>query len=460
MVLETVPVPSSGAVAPDRAEGAVRASRRPAAMFVAGSPPVHGWHSAVAGVNSGNATSWNAVNKSATTTATTATYGTSPFTPCAASPASDTVGRNSLAPVAAGSQGSGFLGRSVGFKVPPRKSSGKAGGQANGDGPTATLEAPSNVTSPSQPRATGPMEWSVTELTARLTSEGMASPTDAMPPRSPALFRHRTDGVLGVSPSGLHERGRLATMPVVLDEPPHSAATAPYSSVSVMSFSAGGTEVTRADHRQVVPFGAFSVDDAHLLELRSRHERLTDLLLATRGSWLHGRLRTGRAMATATAEEQRGRARSGGDEHECRVCGGQRVRRCFDCNGQGRFHRIEVQNRLVGGGVCEVCRGTGMIDCPACMKEEYRRARASAAWNNKPEPATDGAVAADVIRSAPCSLCSSEAQTDVQQTAPTDASLPVAGEVAPALGPHGAVPMTTATKVNVDVPGVHGLVPL
>lgn len=221
------------------------------------------------------------------------------------------------------------------------------------------------------------------------------------------------------------------------------SSSSSYAAVSVVSFSPSGEVIERAEYGRVRPFGSGSQDDLAMLERRHRQqERTAMVLLATRSNRefsapkQQGRdaaggdgvaaasssvasqrtmssisaygdpeLMLGLASGARHASRQRSSSSGGGDgdgddaadkaigyidvqdrdddddneENRCHVCDGRRVRMCFDCNGAGSHAQVRLQNCTLGGEQCAACRGTGMIDCPACMQELYRAMRAGAA---------------------------------------------------------------------------------
>ncbi|KAF6002303.1 hypothetical protein F1559_004124 [Cyanidiococcus yangmingshanensis] len=400
-----------------------RLPRAARTLFVAGSPPVYSafHHSGAVSIVSASGSA------RAHATAVTASVGggcptASPFTP-AASPNGciDGLGRASSAPSSASSLNGSFFGQSVGFKLPVHKQSVPSvlkstnpnstmgeSGAVNGlvalDAGVGNLVSPPRrgPTTETRGRLRSPRDWTVSELAARLVSEPKPSSlsevssgaivSDRMPPKSPAAFRRaNTDPAPmpdPVSPAGLGLFD-VHTVPSpspdtreesLQTEAELAPASASYSAVSVMSFSPSGNEVARMDYSRAPPFRGLSFDDLSLLDRTPRKDRLANMLLSTRGGGLRrfSRSPLGTTPLYGVRVSPQTDVFEEGDSRPCRVCGGRRMRPCFDCNGQGRFQRVEVQNHVVGGEVCRACRGTGMIDCPACAKELYRKARAAA----------------------------------------------------------------------------------
>lgn len=339
-------------------------------------------------------------------------------------------------------------------------------------------------------RLRNPHDWTVSELAARLVSEsrptnlsdigshGLVS--DRIPPKSPAAFRRATSDPVptldSVSPAGI-DRFDVHKTPnpsadvvegALFTESEFGPAAASYSAVSVMSFSPSGNEVARTDYGRAPPFRGLSLDDLSLLDRTPRKDRLANMLLSTRSGSLRrfSRSPLGFTPLYGVRVSPQPDASDEHDSRPCRVCGGRRMRPCFDCNGQGRFQRVEIQNHVVGGEVCRACRGTGMIDCPACAKELYRKARAAAEvkleapgctkLSTEPLPGamTPGAESEPLVQ-----MLSEGDATEHGCAGPAAAALMPDVDVATAAW-EPALPYLSASKSTTCTTDGHGIVPL
>jgi hypothetical protein len=399
-----------------------RQGRAGRALFVAGSPPVYStFHHNGGAVSIVSAPTGSRGLSTTIAASSSGAYPTaSPFTPTA-SPSAGTegLGRPSSAPAGASVLNGSFFGRSVGFKLPTNKqsaiSSARGGSGAISDSNAVNgmlaldVKEGSRVSPPRRGSTTDarsclecPSDWTVSELAARLVSEPDGckatecawSPqvSGSIPPRSPAAYRHTQTGAVPERgrdhPAGtnLLDSHRMSSpgidpsQELISVDSDWIPASASYSAVSVMSFSPSGNEVARMDLGRSSPFRGLSFDDLSIIERSPRKERLAQMLLSTRGNNVRrfSRSPLGATPLFSTNPGSLADASASEDTRSCRVCGGRRIRPCFDCNGRGQFQRIEVQNHVVGGETCRACRGTGMIDCPACARELYRKARAAA----------------------------------------------------------------------------------